>query len=399
MTIVEFFDSEMLENIIGTLMFRPKKVILFGSDIDKMNAFKKRMARILSKNKIPCEIIVRSVTTDDYFSVFNMLNEFACENPDCIFDLTGGEELILTAMGAVSAKNNIPLRSINLSTNISTTFYYDKGEVKEKKSCHLSVCDIVSLFGGNVSFDPENTIRKNTNISRDLTALWYILRKNTSDWNVAVEAVSTLIDSVRLKKDGLTFSVPKNYFNNKSASHKLMCLSSLLSSLISKKLLVKTVLENEIRYTFKNRHIYYALSKAGTVLELYTLFSVLSIKNDDKKPFVTDAVSGAIIDWDNPHFNADDVKNEIDVLATVGLIPVFISCKNGSVDSAELYKLNTVAERFGGKYAKKILIMTSYNLRPTFIRRARKMNIKIIRNVHTMGKEEFLNQLKQAMEN
>ena len=41
-----------------------------------------------------------------------------------------------------------------------------------------------------------------------------------------------------------------------------------------------------------------------------------------------------------------------------GVIPVFVSCKNGAVDSNELYKLNTVADRFGSIYAKKIIAAT-----------------------------------------
>ena len=53
-------------------------------------------------------------------------------------------------------------------------------------------------------------------------------------------------------------------------------------------------------------------------------------------------------------------KNEIDVLLVRGLVPVFVSCKNGDVDEEELYKFNTVAERFGGKYVRKLLVATNF---------------------------------------
>ena len=36
----------------------------------------------------------------------------------------------------------------------------------------------------------------------------------------------------------------------------------------------------------------------------------------------------------------------------------FILCKNGDFDANELYKLNTVAEHFGNKYSKKVLVST-----------------------------------------
>jgi len=35
---------------------------------------------------------------------------------------------------------------------------------------------------------------------------------------------------------------------------------------------------------------------------------------------------------------------------------VFVSCKNGIVENEELYKLNSVAQYFGGRYAKKVLV-------------------------------------------
>jgi hypothetical protein len=40
------------------------------------------------------------------------------------------------------------------------------------------------------------------------------------------------------------------------------------------------------------------------------------------------------------------------------MTPLFVSCKNGDVKTEELYKLHTVATRFGGPYAKKMLVVS-----------------------------------------
>ncbi|MBQ3004644.1 MAG: hypothetical protein IJD88_01815 [Clostridia bacterium] len=69
-------------------------------------------------------------------------------------------------------------------------------------------------------------------------------------------------------------------------------------------------------------------------------------------------MTGVVIDWDGKLHDENtekvlDTENEIDVLMMHGVIPVFVSCKSSSVDSNELYKLNTIAEKFGGPYAKK----------------------------------------------
>ena len=75
-----------------------------------------------------------------------------------------------------------------------------------------------------------------------------------------------------------------------------------------------------------------------------------------------------------------------------GMIPVFVSCKNGAFTSEELYKLNTVAQRFGGPYAKKVLVATALNTAcdaPDHLRqRAKDMNICLVENLQELdGKQ------------
>ena len=57
-------------------------------------------------------------------------------------------------------------------------------------------------------------------------------------------------------------------------------------------------------------------------------------------------------------------------------LPIFISCKIGSVDQMALYELETVANRFGGKYAKKVLA-TAQPLSQGHMRRAEEMGIEV----------------------
>jgi len=84
-------------------------------------------------------------------------------------------------------------------------------------------------------------------------------------------------------------------------------------------------------------------------------------------------------------------------------VPVFVSCKNGFVTQEELYKLNTIAHRFGGDHAKKVLVATSldfmgesgYYLR----QRASDMNIRIVDDAYIMDDDELENRLKNLWSN
>ena len=75
-----------------------------------------------------------------------------------------------------------------------------------------------------------------------------------------------------------------------------------------------------------------------------------------------------------------------------GVIPVFVSCKNGYVSPDELYKLEVVAEQFGSSYAKKVLIapaLDSYGDHGAYIEnRAEDMGIQVIKSLPWDDMEE-----------
>jgi hypothetical protein len=148
-------------------------------------------------------------------------------------------------------------------------------------------------------------------------------------------------------------------------------------------------LGSQVSFVFKNKESLRCLTKAGQLLELLVAVTAdeLSIYNDVK--------TGVFIDWDGIVFedNRADVENEIDVVLMDGMVPVFVSCKNGSVDADELYKLAVVSERFGGKYAKKVLVTTRLDelgYKAEYIRlRAKDMGIRIVENFDEMSGKEL----------
>lgn len=129
-------------------------------------------------------------------------------------------------------------------------------------------------------------------------------------------------------------------------------------------------------------------------------------------------MTSVTIDWDGDEdltstvkylYDADDpdstidTTNEIDVLANYGLLPYFISCKNGRFTSEELYKLYSVGEQFGRGYCKKIIVTTNLtyalgDAKNVILQRAADMGIHIIENVHMKTDSEISEELRKVME-
>lgn len=66
---------------------------------------------------------------------------------------------------------------------------------------------------------------------------------------------------------------------------------------------------------------------------------------------------------------------------------------DGTVTADELYKLDTVADRFGGKYSKKVLIATSIDrlggAGEYLRRRAKDMGIRVVENIQELDDAEL----------
>ena len=153
--------------------------------------------------------------------------------------------------------------------------------------------------------------------------------------------------------------------------------------------------------SYKNEQVRKCLSKAGQVLEMKIYLTTRGLLDTEGKPIYNDVMTGVEIDWDGELHSSDegcDTINEIDVFLMHNMIPVFVSCKNGDVTSDELYKIQTVSERFGGKYAKKVLIVSALpgsKGGKLLQQRAKDMDIRIITGDDLMDDKILVEKLKK----
>ncbi|MDP4118589.1 MAG: DUF1887 family CARF protein, partial [Bacillota bacterium] len=144
-----------------------------------------------------------------------------------------------------------------------------------------------------------------------------------------------------------------NFSLSKFSAQERGELDSFVKELIRENILVRDQKNGkEIWILFKNDRIKEWFEKTGNVFEMFTYSAVCSILSKDTAGLKNMVLSDAKIYWPE----VENLFNEIDVVFMHGYIPVFVSCKNGKIGDSELYKFKIVAERFGGPYAKKILI-------------------------------------------
>ena len=398
-TIIELFDECQLENVIAGLRFRPEKIIFVGYKNIMTNKRKSDLEALFRNRGYTTEFQYEIVGRYDFDNICEKLISLAERNEDCCFDLTGGKELVLAAMGTLSERMAIPMIQFEIrSGKFIPILNCDK--IEEPEPVNLSFKEITSLNGGGIVEKGSEDFEWNLteDFKEDIRKMWNICRDNCAGWNKQTNILGGFEDPNHMCRK-LEVSV--------SLTHTKGVRTGIPDSIFMEKLLECGLIRNYsfdekgISFTYKNEDVQRVLTKAGNLLELYGYVTCIEIAREEKG-FYDDIHNGVIVDWDGVVHDGSssfaDTHNELDIVMTRDIVPVFVSCKNGEVHKEALYELDTIARKFGGKYAKKVILTTfvAFNekSRNHIKTRAKEMNIEFIDNVDKLSQEDFKQILK-----
>ncbi len=380
---IEFFDSEPLENLITCLNFKMDKVIFFGHS-DTMTESRIQDTRRALRNICGIEEVeFITVSQKSLYKVLELLEkeitaEMKSDNT-CFFDLSGGEDLVLVAMGMLATQYKVPLHKFALPENeLYLLTKWDAvpriDEVVERRKLQLTLDDIIGLHGGVINYRQQKDVKNNLLDKEFRTAvkvMWEIANDNQKKWNglssVFKECTKYEDEYLRVR---VSVKAMKQAMNRIPDIISVKELGNYLERLGNQTILESVSIEQEfIKFSYKTPLIRDCLLDAGCLLELHTYYERVESGR------YSDCRVGVHIDWDGEINGREiDVENEIDVMLLEGVVPVFISCKNGRVNQMALYELDAVANRFGGKYVRKELSATQ-EITPGYLKRAEEMGI------------------------
>ncbi|MBQ9691728.1 MAG: DUF1887 family protein, partial [Clostridia bacterium] len=156
MTVIEFYDKTAIENIIGALLCDPEKMILVGDDA---NAGKKSAAlykKVLAARGQKTEIKFKKSDRNDLKTIVRDLSKIVEENDECVFDLTGGEDLYLVAVGIIMERYKEKVRCHRFDLNDETVAACDDtGKICRIGKFDISVEECIKIYGGELVTDPK----------------------------------------------------------------------------------------------------------------------------------------------------------------------------------------------------------------------------------------------------
>ena len=409
---VEFFSNEALENVMVLLKYKPDLIIYLGHKHDMITRKIESLKKFRDKLSPNTEFKFIEVPRDDFDFIINTINNIADTYPNAEYELSGGGELILMAFGFVSASRKLSTLRIDPFTSVEIRMTEGGKPSRTYEPIQLSVEDNMILHGGSLTplTGTISTWKFSDDFRNDVRAIWKVSCSIRARWTKYCSVIEECIKSNQPDETGL-YTLPKSTLGDAAELFNRLNQINVLKDY--------SVMKKSISFRFKNNMIRHVVTKTGNILELH-IYEVAT-----RSRTFNDAVVGAVIDWDGKTYTYDemgnislvdytgsdrgfdytsnyyqsvDTINEIDVILMRGVVPTFISCKSGRANSNALHALQTITRRFGGNYAKKILIMacpvdknpsgTSY-----FKQRAKDMHIWVIDDVYSMSDEALLSKL------
>ncbi len=364
-----------------------------------------RYRKVIRGRGISMEMELCHISENRYRAVFDALKSIISREQDFVIDLTDCDQVFALAVGTMMAEvkngQRISVQRYDRRTGADIDCDGD-GHVVQSKNAWLTVPELIALHGGTIHPDTRQLTENSTD---DLQTLWDIVTQNPKEWNQRI--------SILRKYESRSFSdqkivLPLRQLENSMSEFdtEVPQLLEILEQFWRNGIISNFGSRDFLNYTYSSNLFRYCTEKAGNVLEVKTLLEALSLK-DGAEPFFRDGMMSVNIDWDgvvhDPQERFPETRNEVDVVLMHGMTPLFISCKNGNIGDEELYKLHTVATRFGGPDAKKMLIATNLDRKSgaanrSFAQRAWDMDIYLVKDAAELDKNEWEEAFRTAMQ-
>ena len=372
-TLIELYDERPLENVLGVDMFHPKRVVYIcpGSVASDLN-LQNKLRLYFRHRSLHVELIFYRAGMFDAEEVLKVFRKVLSLYPDSVLDITGGTDAVLFAAGLLSAESSIPVITYSRKEN---KFY----NIRNAPFCDGLPCDVCYtvedcflMAGGSMRPGRvDNSIL--ADYLDDIEPFFRVYLKHRRPWTKIVTFIQRL--SPADSEGRFSLSVSGGYTVKGERAARISAPEDALRDLVAIGFLsdLEIVPEESVSFRFRDAQIRTWLRDVGSVLELYIYKACLDTG------LFQDVITSAVVDWDGSG-RQNAVTNELDVMCTRGITPVFISCKTCDVKTEALNELAILRDRFGGKDSRAIIATSGVATknRAPMRRRAAQLGIEVI---------------------
>ena len=350
-TLIELYDERAIENVLAADMFRPQRIIyLCPTEVAQSRDRQEQIGDFFRHRGWNPELIFVEASQYKVDRILRQLLAISKNYPDCALDVTGGSDAELFAAGLFAAQANVRVFTYSRKKN---RFYNISGaDFADNLPCNIrySVKDFFLMAGGTLlPGRVDNGVLKE--YLEVIDPFFGCFLQNRRDWTNIVTYMqrvsptgSDQVPSMDVQGD---YTVKGDRGGRISAKEDALHAFEDIGFLQD----LKIVSGENVSFRFRDINTRAWLRDVGSVLELYVYKACID------SDIFNDIISSAVVRWDEV-LGHSSVINEIDVIATRGVVPLFISCKVSDIKTEALNELAILRDRFGGKGAKAAIVST-----------------------------------------
>lgn len=367
-TLIEFHDARPLENVLGVEIFRPEHVVYICPERAPRSA-KEQLKRYFSHRGISASLEFYFINTFDSDAILRVFRKVLTKYPNAVMDITGGTDDLLFAAGYACAEKKIPVVTYSRTKNRFFSIHLAASANGIPCDIAFSVEDCFLMAGGFLRKGrvDNNILGRYLNV---FDPFFGVFLKYRTRWDKIVNYIQRISPA---REDGsFPLSVQGDYIVKGEHGSRLSAPEDALHELEQIGMIsdLQIVPEESVSLRFPDSQIRAWLRDVGSVLELYVYKACL-----DSRAF-NDVRTSAVVDWSDGE-KGKPVTNELDVMCTRGIMPVFISCKACMVRTEALNELAILRDRFGGDMARAAIVTTE-PAGTAARNRAAELNIRVI---------------------
>lgn len=361
-TLIELYDSEPIYNFLAATVFRPDRVYFVGDADAVSEKCKLKTERFAELMGLKCEFVQEFAKSNDFEQNYNVIKKILKSEHDrgaqCAVDVTGGRDLALVAAGKLMEEG---AEVIYYDSAINAYRLLSGGKIREVSEG--IPCEAFITAAGGTIYEKTRNLSFSAEEWKIIKRVIKIFLENRESWTRLVKYLQRVSKKEGEKvADNLLVEAPislsdggKFYACNETVMRELERAGAL-------KGIELTGDGGKIRFSYASERLAKLLVNEGVWLELSVYLTAR------ETPCFFDAQTGVKFVWDIPNNknNLDKMisenvpRNEVDVVLSRGITPVFISCKTRFPINDDLNELYAIKENFGGELACAIIATTKF---------------------------------------
>ena len=350
-TLIELYDERPIENVLSAEIFKPERIVyICPENVFKDKQKHRSLIEYYKHRGMNLELVFLKTRFYEMNAILELLRETVKKYPDCALDVSGGTDDALFAAGRLSAELDLPV--FTYSRKLNRYFEICGAPFDEELDCDVkyNVEDFFMMAGGTMHMGRvDNAVLEK--YMDDIDPFFDLYLRNRRKWQTVVSYIQ------RISKAGadgyVSLEVEGDYTVKGDRGRKIDAPEKVLREYEEIGFISQLVIDrsNGVSFKFRDAQIRSWMRDIGSVLELYVYKACI-----DSGEF-NDVRTSAVVYWegyDNKQENA--VSNELDVMCAKGVVPVFISCKTGAVQTEALNELAILRDRFGSNMAKAAIV-------------------------------------------